>query len=152
LEIIIDKLTDSSVKQLLQQHHDDMAQHSPPESVHALDLSGLLASDVTFWTGWIDGQLAGCGALKKLDDKHGELKSMRTSQQFLRRGVAAQLLEHILGAAKKQSLEVVSLETGTMSAFVPAQKLYQRFGFNPCPPFADYVKDPYSMFFSKRIV
>jgi len=152
LEIIIDKLTDSSVKQLLQQHHDDMAQHSPPESVHALDLSGLLASDVTFWTGWIDGQLAGCGALKKLDDKHGELKSMRTSQQFLRRGVAAQLLEHILGAAKKQSLEVVSLETGTMAAFVPAQKLYQRFGFNPCPPFADYVEDPYSMFFSKRIV
>jgi len=152
MKIIKDNLTHSAVRKLLQQHHDDMAKHSPPESIHALDLSGLLADDVTFWTGWIDGELAGCGALKKLDSRHGELKSMRTSSQFLRQGVAAKLLEHILATAKQQSFDTVSLETGSMPAFLPAQTLYQRFGFKPCPPFSDYVDDPYSLFFSKSML
>ncbi|NQZ24116.1 MAG: GNAT family N-acetyltransferase [Colwellia sp.] len=147
--IKIDNLDGIEVKQLLQEHHDDMLKHSPPESVHALDLSSLKLPEVTFWTAWISGQLAGCGALKQLDEKHVELKSMRTAQQFLRKGVAANILQHMLTTAKEQSFEKVSLETGTMDAFVPAQKLYKRFGFRECKPFADYQEDPYSMFLEK---
>jgi putative acetyltransferase len=147
--IKIDNLDGTEVKQLLQEHHEDMLKHSPPESVHALDLSSLKHHDVTFWTAWINGQLAGCGALKKLDDKHAELKSMRTSQQFLRKGVAANILKQMLTTAEEQSYEKVSLETGTMDVFVPAQKLYKSFGFRECKPFADYQADPYSMFLEK---
>ena len=151
MKIQVDNLKSVEVKQLLQEHHDDMLKHSPPESVHALDLSSLKAPDVTFWTAWIDGELAGCGALKKLNEKHAEIKSMRTSQQFLRKGVAAKLLTHMLNTAKTQSFAKISLETGTTNAFVPAQKLYKSFGFQECQPFLNYKEDPYSMFLTKAI-
>lgn len=151
MEIKIDSLESVEIKQLLQDHHDDMLKHSPPESVHALDLSSLKASDVTFWTAWFDDELAGCCALKKLNEKHAELKSMRTSQQFLRKGVAARLLTHMITTAKAQSYERISLETGTMNAFVPAQKLYKSFGFEECQPFSTYQEDPFSLFLTKTI-
>ena len=151
MEIQLGNLESIEVKQLLQEHHNDMLKHSPPESVHALDLSSLKASDITFWTVWIHGELAGCGALKRLNEKHAELKSMRTSQNFLRQGVAAALLTHMLAIAKSQAFERISLETGTMNAFIPAQKLYMRFGFQVCQPFSNYQKDPHSMFLTKAI-
>ncbi len=151
MKIKIDNLESSEVEQLLQEHHNDMLQHSPPESVHVLDLSSLKAPDITFWTAWINDELAGCGALKKLSDKHAEIKSMRTAKQFLRKGVAAKLLTHVLAAAKAQSFERVSLETGTKDAFFPAQNLYKSFGFQACLPFDNYQEDPYSMFLTKVI-
>ena len=151
MKIQIDNLESVEVKKLLQAHHNDMLKHSPPESVHALDLSSLKAPDVIFWTAWINGELAGCGALKKLNNKHAELKSMRTSQNFLRKGVAAKLLTHMLEVAKTQSFEKISLETGTMKAFLPAQQFYKSFGFQECKPFSNYQEDPYSMFLTKSI-
>jgi putative acetyltransferase len=152
MKIKIDNLESLEVKKLLQEHHEDMLQHSPPESVHALDLTSLKAPEVTFFTAWINDELAGCGAFKKLDDKHIELKSMRTSQHFLRMGVAAKLLTHMLAIAKEESFVTISLETGTKEAFMPAQKLYENFGFKECKPFAHYQEDPYSKFLSKDIV
>jgi len=152
MNIEIGDVESVAVKQLLQAHHEDMMKHSPEESVHALDLSGLQAVDVTFYTVQINGELAGCGALKELNNKHVELKSMRTSNAFLRRGVAANLLTHLLSTAKSQGYEKISLETGTAAAFIPAQKLYQNFGFIACKPFSDYQEDPHSMFFSKELV
>ncbi len=151
MKIKIDNLESIEVEQLLQEHHDDMLKHSPVESVHVLDLSSLKASDITFWTVWVHDELAGCGALKKLNEKQAELKSMRTSQKFLRKGVAAKLLTHMLEVARIQSFEKISLETGTMKAFIPAQKLYQSFGFQVCKAFSDYQEDPYSMFFTKKL-
>jgi len=151
IKIKIDKLDGIEVKQLLQEHHEDMLKHSPVESVHALDLSSLKAPEVTFWTAWINDDLAGCGALKRLTRTHTELKSMRTAQKFLRKGVAVKLLTHILATAKAQSYETVSLETGTMDAFIPAQKLYKNVGFQVCEPFSNYQKDPHSMFLTKNL-
>ena len=151
MKIQIDNLESIEVKKLLQAHHEDMLKHSPPDSVHALDLSSLKAPNVTFWTAWINDELAGCGALKKLDDKHAELKSMRTSEQFLRMGVAAKLLTYIIDTAKAKGFSKISLETGTQQAFIPAQKMYKNFGFKECKPFSDYQEDPYSMFLTKVI-
>ena len=151
MEIKKGNLDSDEVKQLLQEHHDDMLKHSPVESVHALDLSGLKDPSVSFWTVHINGELAGCGALKKLSEQHAELKSMRTAEKFLRKGVAAKLLAHMLEVAQNEAFEEVSLETGTMKAFIPAQTLYKQFGFTECQPFEDYQEDPFSMFFTKRI-
>lgn len=151
MKIKIDKLESIEVKQLLQDHHEDMLKNSPVESVHALDLSSLKSPDVTFWTAWINDELAGCGALKRLDKTHVELKSMRTAPKFLRKGVAVKLLTHILATAKAQAYKKASLETGTMDAFIPAQRLYKSFGFQVCEPFSNYQKDPYSMFLTKDI-
>jgi putative acetyltransferase len=151
MEIKIDHIENTAVQKLLQEHHDDMLQHSPIESVHALDLSTLKAAGITFYTAWINNELAGCAALNKLDDKHVELKSMKTASSFLRKGVAAKLLTYLLEEAKNQAYEKISLETGTAKAFTPAQNLYKRFDFMPCQPFFTYQEDPSSMFFTKEL-
>ena len=151
MEIRIGSLTHPAVIALLEEHHQDMLIHSPLESVHALDLSSLAQENITFWSVWKNDELAGCGALKALDNNHGEIKSMRTSQGFLRQGVAKLLLEHMITQAKSRGYQKLSLETGTMDAFLPAQKLYQQLGFEYCQPFSDYQEDPYSTFMSKII-
>ena len=128
-----------------------MASISPPESCHALDTSELASVDVTFWTAWAGESLAGCGALKELEPGHGEIKSMRTAAGFLRRGVAAQILEVILQTARARGYHRLSLETGSMAEFEPARRLYSRHGFEYCPPFADYRMDPNSVFMTRRL-
>ncbi|MFT5208873.1 MAG: putative acetyltransferase [Flavobacterium sp.] len=152
MKIQLDNPENIELKQLLLEHHEDMLKHSPPESVHALDQDAFKNSAITFWTAWIDDDLAGCGALKRIDEKHAEIKSMRTSQSFLRKGVAGKLLRHILDFAKSQSYEDVSLETGSIDVFVPAQKLYRSFGFKECKPFSDYQIDIHSMYFTKNLL
>ena len=151
LEIKIDDLTGHEIADLLAEHHQDMLTHSPPESVHALQLESLRLPNIYFWCAWVDGQLAGCGALKEIDKTHAEIKSMRTSRAFLRQGVAAKLLVYMIEQAYTRGYQKLSLETGSMQAFAPARKLYQQFGFKECKPFADYVDDPYSVFMTKKI-
>lgn len=144
------------VHQLLSEHLADMFATSPAESVHALDHSALSAPSITFWTVREDGNLLGCGALKLLDSppgsaRQGEIKSMRTSPTARGRGVATLMLRHILDDARIQNLECIYLETGTEDYFAPARRLYARHGFIECPPFADYVLDPNSVFMELRL-
>lgn len=150
-EIRLDDLRGPEIAALLQEHLDDMKLHSPPESIHALDLEKLRRPEITFWSLWQDGELLGCGAIKQLDATHGEIKSMRTSNRHRRKGVAARMLQHILDEAKQRGYQRLSLETGSPAAFVPARELYARFGFRYCGPFADYVHDPYSVFMTREL-
>jgi len=151
MKIKIDDLTGPEIIGLLQEHLNDMYLTSPPESVHALDLDGLRQPDITFWTVWEDDALAGCGALKELSPVLAEIKSMRTSQAFRRKGFAALMLQHILNQAKARKYTRLNLETGSMAYFAPARKLYESFGFEYCSPFADYTEDPNSVFMTKII-
>jgi putative acetyltransferase len=151
MQIIVDDLTSPQVAALLQEHLQSAAQHSPPESVHALNLDGLRQPDITVWSAWEGDDLVGCGALKELDARHGEIKSMRVASNHLRKGYASRILQHILDEASRRSYEVVSLETGSMEAFAPARKLYTRFGFQECGPFGEYVEDPYSTFMTLEL-
>jgi putative acetyltransferase len=148
------------VHQLLSEHLADMFATSPAESVHALDHSALAAPSITFWTAREEGTLLGCGALKLLDSptgpalpaaRYGEIKSMRTAAGARGRGVATLMLGHILEYARTRNLERVYLETGTEDYFAPARRLYARHGFTECPPFADYVLDPNSVFMELRL-
>jgi len=151
MHVHLDDLTGPDIIQLLREHLQGVAQHSPPESIHALDLDELRRPDISFWSVWHDGQLMGCGALKEIDRRHGEIKSMRTSAAHLRKGVAARLMQHILDEAARRGYERVSLETGSMDAFAPARRLYARFGFVPCGPFDGYVEDPNSVFMTRAL-
>jgi putative acetyltransferase len=147
--IRIDDLTHPRVHALLRAHLDEMHSLSPPGSVHALPLDELRKPDVTFWTAWAGGELLGCGALKELSPRHGEIKSMRTAPEHRRRGVGRHILLLILREARRRSYERLSLETGSAPAFEPGRRLYESLGFTYCLPFADYVEDPHSVFMTR---
>ncbi|QMV42043.1 GNAT family N-acetyltransferase [Cohnella cholangitidis] len=151
MEIRTDELTDAKVITLINEHLQGMFENSPPESVHALGLEKLKKADITFWSAWEQDELLGIGALKELDVTHGEVKSMRTVSSHLRRGVARRILEHIIAISKERGYRRLSLETGSMEAFEPARKLYERLGFQYCEPFSDYIEDPYSAFMTKEL-
>lgn len=151
LEIRVDDLRGVEIARLLEQHLQDMRATSPPESVHALDLEGLRGPEITFWTVWEENALAGCGALKELDPKHGEIKSMRTAPEFRNRGVASLMLNHIIAEARTRNYTRLSLETGSMAFFEPARRMYQRNGFTVCGPFSGYKEDPNSVFMTMQL-
>ena len=149
IHIRVDDLSGPEIRALLEEHLRNMHALSPPESVHALDLTALQRPEITFWTVWSQGELWGCGALKALDPAHGEVKSMRTASTRRRRGVGRAMLEHIIAVAQARSYARLSLETGSMEAFAPARRLYESFGFTYCGPFADYAADPNSVFMTR---
>ena len=133
------------VQVLLGDHLRFANEHSPPEDVHALDLDGLLADSVSFFSIRENGELLGIGALKRLDDSHAELKSMHTAERARGRGVGRAMLDHLVGVARERGCTRVSLETGSMAAFAPARALYESAGFRRCAPFADYRRGPNSI-------
>lgn len=141
-----DDLTDASVRALLALHLAGMHAGSPPGHVFALDLSGLRAPEMTVWTAWRDGQVAGIAAMKRLGAHMAEVKSMRTHPQALRRGVAAALLDHIIGVAGAEGLTRLSLETGSGEAFEAALALYASRGFTKGEAFSDYVPSAFNQF------
>jgi putative acetyltransferase len=151
VEIKIDDLTGPEVIELVREHLHSMTLHSPPESIHALNLDELKKQEITFWSVWERDELAGCGALKEIDAQHGEIKSMRTSSLHVRKGVAKRLLEHIIEEARQRGYQRISLETGSMAAFEPAKRLYTSFGFQYCKPFSNYIEDPNSVFMTKQL-
>ena len=149
--IVEDDLSGAAIRALLDQHFAGMLANSPAGSCHFLDFDGLRAGNVTFWSIHDGDTLAGCGALKQLDAAHGEIKSMRTADALLRRGMAARMLDHIIDEARRRGLARLSLETGSGAAFEPAIALYRRYGFDDCAPFADYKPDPFSRFMTRVV-
>jgi putative acetyltransferase len=141
-----DDLAGSEIADLLRLHLAEMYRNSPACSVHAMPIERLRAPDVTFWSVWEEERLAGCGALKALSDTHGEIKSMRTAPDFLRRGVGERMLLHLIEEARRRGYSRLSLETGSGPSFVPAIALYAKHGFKPCGRFGDYADDPFLRF------
>jgi putative acetyltransferase len=151
MKIVIDDLSGPEVARFLDEHVQEMRSITPLESKHALDLDGLRKPEITFWS-VVDGDaLVGCGAIKRLDAAHAELKSMRTSPTRKRSGVASLLLEHIITEARRMGFTRLSLETGSDEFFLPARKLYEKFGFDYCRPFAEYQPSPHNLFMTREL-
>jgi putative acetyltransferase len=151
VKIVVDDLASPKIAEFLDEHVQEMRSITPLESVHALDLDGLRKPEITFWS-ILDGDtLVGCGAIKRLDAGHAELKSMRTASTRKRSGIASLLLEHIITEAKHMGFRRLSLETGADEFFRPARELYEKFGFGYCEPFADYRPDPHSVFMTRAL-
>lgn len=151
MKIIKDDLTNIQTLLLIRAHVNGMAENSPVESMHALDVSALKQNNVTLYSAWEQDVIIGCGALKELSPTHGEIKSMRTVDKYLRKGVAKAILQHIINEAKSRGYKVLSLETGSMDAFKPAHRLYEQFNFTYCEPFGDYSEDPNSSFMRLKL-
>jgi len=146
VKIVEGNLGDPQIVALLGAHLTRARAETPPGSAHALDLAGLQAPGIDFWSMWDGDALVAVGALKRLSADHGEVKSMHTAAARRRTGAASAMLRHIIAAARRKGMARLSLETGASDYFLPAQALYARHGFAPCPPFADYVPDPNSVF------
>ncbi|WP_341579277.1 GNAT family N-acetyltransferase [Microbacterium schleiferi] len=151
LEIRLDDLTGEPTRALIAAHLSDMRSISPEESCHALDLSGLQQPSVQVWSAWLDGELAGVGALAQLDAANGELKSMRVADSHRGEGIGRAMLEHLIGRARQVGMSALWLETGSTPEFFAAQRLYESAGFVRCEPFGSYVLDPYSVFMTKKL-
>lgn len=152
MHIIEDDLSGGDIRALLQSHFAGMLANSPKDSCHFLDFDGLRGPDVTFWSIWDGEALAGCGALRELDRTHGEIKSMRTHGDHMRKGAGTAMLRHIIATARARGYTRLSLETGSGDAFVAATALYHSHGFTTCPPFGDYREDPFSRFMTLPLV
>jgi putative acetyltransferase len=151
MKIVVDDLSGPEIARFLEEHVQQMRELTPLESKHALDLDGLRHPEITFWT-VLDGEaVVGCGALKRLDDTHAEVKSMRTAPDRRRSGVAALVLAHIIAEATRLGFTRLSLETGSAEFFAPARGLYAKYGFTVCEPFADYRLDPHSVYLTRTL-
>jgi N-acetylglutamate synthase and related acetyltransferases len=149
LTIVPDDLSGEEVLALLQFHLDEMHRWSPACKVHAMPAERLRQHDVAFFSAWDEGRLAGCGAIKHLDEGHGELKSMRAAPEYRGKGVGRAILLHLLEEARARGYNRVSLETGRPEPFLPAQHLYLAHGFAECSPFGGYVSDDFSLCMTK---
>ena len=138
--------SDGRVKALLTRHLEGMHGNSPPGHVFALDWSGLQTPEISFYTLWEGEDLLGFGALKALEPRAGEIKSMRTADAHLRKGVAAAILEHIIAEARRRGYTRLSLETGSGPAFEAALELYRKHGFTEGGAFGGYEKSPFNQF------
>ena len=139
------------VNELLTKHFIELRAASPQGSAHVLDIPGLKVSSIKFWSLWEDEKLLGCGALKFLDQTHGEFKSIRIHDNFRNKGNGIKVIKHLFGEAKKLDIKRISIETGAGQFFKPAKKLFKRCNFKPCKPFAHYKEDINSIYLTKLI-
>ena len=139
------------VNELLTKHFIELRAASPEGSAHVLDIPGLKVSSIKFWSLWQNGKLLGCGALKFLDKKHGEFKSIRVHDNFRNKGNGIKVIEHLIDEARKLGINKISIETGAGKFFEPARKLFKRCNFEPCKPFAHYKEDINSIYLTKLI-
>jgi putative acetyltransferase len=146
MRILSGGLDDPRVQTLLEHHARTARMETAPGSAHALDFEGLKSPDVKFWSAWDGDTLVGVGALRRLSESHGEIKSMHTVQGRRRAGAGSAILRHMIDVARTLGMTRLSLETGSWSYFHPARALYRKHGFVECPPFGDYTSDPNSIF------
>ena len=138
----------SEVNELLNKHFIELRSVSPKGSTHVLDIEGLKDKSIKFWSLWDNNELIGCGALKFLEKNHGEFKSIRVADKFRRSGIGEKIIEHLIEEAKKLEISKLSIETGAGDFFIPARKLFSKFGFKKCIPFAHYKEDPNSCYYT----
>ena len=139
------------VTELLNKHFVELGSVSPADSTHVLDIAGLKDQSIKFWSLWENNELVGCGALKFLEKNHGEFKSIRVADKYRKTGVGEKIIYHLIEEAKKLEISKLSIETGAGEFFLPARKLFSKFGFKACPPFAHYKEDPNSCYYTLNL-
>ena len=139
------------VNELLTKHFVELRAASPEGSAHVLDIPGLKVPSIKFWSLWENKKLLGCGALKFLNNFHGEFKSIRVHDNFRNKGNGIKVIDHLISKAKILNIKRISIETGASDFFIPARKLFKKCKFEPCEPFAHYKEDLNSIYLTKLI-
>ena len=151
LKSIEGNFDNSEVNELLTKHFIELRAASPEGSAHVLDITGLKVNSIKFWSLWDEKKLIGCGALKFINEEHGEFKSIRIHDDFRKKGLGTEVINHLINEAKKLKIKRLSIETGAGDFFIPARKLFKKAGFTPCKPFAHYKEDVNSVYLTRLI-
>ena len=151
LKSIEGNFDNSEVNELLTKHFIELRAASPKGSAHVLDITGLKVNSIKFWSLWDEKKLIGCGALKFINEEHGEFKSIRIHDDFRKKGLGTEVINHLINEAKKLKIKRLSIETGAGDFFIPARKLFKKAGFTPCKPFAHYKEDVNSVYLTRLI-
>ena len=151
LKSILGNFDHPEVNELLTKHFIELRSVSPEDSCHVLDIAGLKDPSIKFWSLWENNKLMGVGAIKLLDNEHGEFKSIRVNDRFRNKKYGSKVIDHLVDEAKKLKIIRLSLETGAGEFFVPAQKLFNKCGFKECNPFSNYKKNVNSIYLTKLI-
>ena len=151
MKSIEENFDNPEVNELLNKHFVELRSVSPADSTHVLDIAGLKDQSIKFWSLWENNELVGCGALKFLEKNHGEFKSIRVTDKFRKAGFGEKIIDHLIEEAKKLEISKLSIETGAGEFFLPARKLFSKFGFKACPPFAHYKEDPNSCYYTLNL-
>ena len=151
MKSIENNFDEPQVNELLTKHFVELRSVSPEGSTHVLDIPGLKDPSIKFWSLWDAEKLIGCGALKLLEKEHGEFKSLRVADKFRKNGMGEKIILHLIDKAKQIGIKKLSTETGAGEFFAPARKLFKKFGFIECKPFAHYKKDPNSCYYTLNL-
>ena len=151
MKVIENNFDNAEVNHLLTKHFIELRSVSPDDSCHVLDIKGLKDSSIKFWSFWDNNQLIGCAALKFIDDEHGEFKSIRVEDNSRWKGFGKKIISHLIEVAKNEGIKKLSIKTWAGDFFKSARKLFKKFGFKTCRPFADYKEDPNSCYFDLEI-
>ena len=151
LKSVEGNFNNNEVHELLVKHFIELRSVSPKGSAHVLDINGLKDPTIKFWSLWENDILMGVGALKFLNKKNGEFKSIRVNDKFRNKGFGLEVINHLINEARKLNIEQLSLETGAGKFFLYARKLFVKCGFKTCDPFAHYEKDVNSVYMSMLI-
>ena len=151
MKVIENNFDNVEVHNLLTKHFIELRSVSPDDSCHVLNIQGLKDPSIKFWSFWEENKLIGCAALKFLDKKHGEFKSIRVEDEFRGKGIGEKIISHLIDVSRKEGIKKLSIETGAGDFFSSARKLFKKFGFKTCAPFANYKEDPHSCYFDLEI-
>ena len=151
LKSIENNFDNIEVHELLVKHFIELRSVSPEGSAHVLDIAGLKDPSIKFWSLWEGDELMGVGAIKFLNNIHGEFKSIRVNDKFRKKGYGLEVINHLINEAKRLNIKQLSLETGSGNFFHNARKLFAKCGFKTCEPFSHYADDINSVYMSMLI-
>lgn len=109
------------------------------------------ASDITvLFVAYDDaGQPIGCGALRRLDGDHGEIKRMFVRPESRGSGAAVAILVQLEDFARASHWSRVVLETGELQP--DAMRFYEREGYHLIPNFGYYEDSVISRCYEKML-
>ena len=147
--IVAERPDTADAQLLIAELETHLAPFYPATSRHGYSVEKLIKQGVAFFVVRQDGVPAGCGGVQFFGTEYGELKRMFVRPQFRGLGLAKLMLEHLEQYTRDHNITILRLETGIHQK--EAIGLYERVGYQSIPPFGEYVDDPLSRFFEKRI-
>ena len=106
------------------------------------------AAKAGVWLAWMNGQIAGCLALRALNDAQtAEIKRMYVRPAWRGHGIGQKLLEEAESFARKNGYRWMYLDT--TDRMLEAAKLYRRNGYEPCERYNDNPQA--TIFMRKRL-